>query len=249
MPDAEKWHERFVQQARWTESVRRFLFQQANMPQVKAILEVGCGSGAILHDVRRYTGARLTGIDLRAEYLHLAKTKAPGVALARADALCLPFKEGSFSITCCHFLLLWVSDPLQVLIEMKRVTESGGFVLALAEPDYGGRIDYPVPLAELGRLQAKSLDRQGADPLMGRKLTGLFHRAGLKNVQTGVLGGQWSDPPSRDVWQSEWEALESDLSEDISPPALEELKRLDSATWQKGERILFVPTFFASGEV
>ena len=39
-------------------------------------------------------------------------------------------------------------------------------------------------------LQALSQGRQGADPLMGRQLSGLFHGAGLAGVETGLLGEQ-----------------------------------------------------------
>jgi len=75
---------------------------------------------------------------------------------------------------------------------MARITRPGGAVLALAEPDYGGRIDYPIKLAQMGKWQIESLRLQGADPLMGRKLATIFNSAGFDSVETGVLGGQWS---------------------------------------------------------
>ena len=249
MSDPEKWHKRFIQQARWTESVRRFLFQQAGLAQAKAVLEVGCGSGAILEDLSRQSSAHLVGIDLKPDYLRYARSQNPIIEFSCADALHLPFASQLFSHTCCHFFLLWVNNPLQALIEMKRVTKQGGFILALAEPDYGGRIDYPNSLAQLGILQGQSLTRQQADPFMGRKIKGLFHQAGLRNVQAGVLGGQWSEPLPVEEWESGWETLESDLAGAVTQEGLAELKRLDSVAWHKGERILFVPTFYAIGQV
>ena len=245
----EQWHKRFEQQARWTESVRRFLFQQANLTQAKAILEVGCGSGAILHDLAQLTGARLAGIDLQLDYLKFAKFQAPSAILAVADGISLPFAADAFSHTCCHYFLLWASDPLRTLAEMRRVTQPGGFILALAEPDYGGRIDYPEALAQIGRLQEQSLRRQGADPYIGRKLMSLFHRAGLKNVAAGVLGGQWSEPLRADEQALEWQTLESDLAGLVTHVLLDELQKVDIEAWRKGERILYVPTFFALGQV
>ena len=249
MANPEKWHQRFVQQARWTESVRRFLFQQAGLEHARGLLEVGCGTGAILGEIAHQTGARLVGIDIQQDYLHFAHSHGIAAAYAAADALHLPFADGVFSITCCHFFLLWVEHPLQALLEMKRVTAPGGYVLAMAEPDYGGRIDHPAALGELGRRQGQSLSHHGADPLVGRKLKSFIHKAGLRMVQAGVLGGQWSEPPTQLEWESEWDTLESDLSGEISTAELAELKRLDFSAWRKGERILYVPTFYAWGQV
>ena len=109
----------------------------------------------------------------------------------------LPFAGGQFDSVYCHFTLLWVADPLRVLCEARRPLQTGGWVLALAEPDYGGRIDYPETLAETGRLQAESLRRQGADIQLGRRLRALFHQAGLRNIESGVVSGQWREPPPR----------------------------------------------------
>ena len=157
--------------------------------------------------------------------------------------------EASFDIALCHFLLLWVADPRQVIAEMRRVVRPGGYVLALAEPDYGGRIDYPPEFAALGRLQAEALRRQGADPDLGRKLSALFHEAGLKLVETGVLGGQWSGMPNPQDNELEWQVLEADLGDSIDKTQFNRLRALDAAAWQRGARLLFVPTFYAWGVV
>jgi hypothetical protein len=122
-------------------------------------------------------------------------------------------------------------------------------VLALAEPDYGGRIDYPPELAELGRLQVASLRQQGAEPELGRRLIGLFTNLGLESVEVGVLGAQWSGAISATEWESEWAVLRSDLGDSLPPSQLERLSQLDALAWQSGVRVLFVPTFYAWGKV
>jgi len=162
----------------------------------------------------------------------------------------MPFPSHTFDIALCHFVLLWVSDPLQVVCEMRRIVRPGGKVLALAEPDYDGRIDYPDRLARLGSLQRESLRHQGAQPGIGRRLRAIFHQAGLMDIESGALGGQWASLPSQEEWRSEWDVLESDLAhlttEDLD---LESLQSEDWDAWQMGERVLYVPTFYASGVV
>ncbi len=104
---------------------------------------------------------------------------------------------------------------------MARVTRRGRAVLALAEPDYGGRIDYPASLADLGRLQTEGLRQAGANPLIGRELASLFRQAGLVKIETGVLGGEWRYPiPDRDR-ESEWSTLRADLGGLVTPNRLE----------------------------
>jgi hypothetical protein len=130
---------------------------------------------------------------------------------------------------------------------MIRVGKPGGFTLILAEPDYGGRIDYPESLQELGKMQAKSLKRQGADPNSGRKTAKWLYEAGLKDIEVGVLGGQWQGKHAHSLWESEWQILESDLENILSKDKLKTYKEIDKAAWEDGSRVLFVPTFYAIG--
>ncbi len=242
------WHSRYVQQARWTETLRAYLFQKAGLAAATRILDLGCGTGALLEQLPAKPGAAMHGADLSLPAVMEASVHAPGAHLLCADGAALPYADSSFDLAFCHFLLLWVNKPRQVLGEMRRVTRPGGAVLVLAEPDYGGRIDYPPQLAELGRWQAAALRGQGADPEMGRKLAGLLAEAGLKQVVTGILGGEWaaSAPEEREM---EWTVLQADLAGQIPGHDLQKMKQIDEAAWQNGQRVLFVPTFFAWGRV
>jgi SAM-dependent methyltransferase len=248
---SQDWHQRFTQQAQWTKDLRAYLYQRVGMENARRVLEIGCGTGAILSDLPRGIPLRV-GLDIDKTRLLMAMRSTWRTDFTQGDGHALPYPDGCFDITLCHFLLLWVADPMQVLAEMVRVTRPGGAVLALAEPDYGGRIDYPEELAILGQWQMEALRQQGADPRMGRKLAGLFHSAGLEVVETGALGGQWSGLPDWDQWESEWAVLESDLaktSEILKISEVARLKEIDRSAYQRGERVLFVPTFYAWGRV
>ena len=242
------WHARYTQQARWTSQARRYLFDRAGLDSARRVLDVGCGTGALLSELPALTGAQSHGLDLNLSAAKQAFVNAPSASVICADGLTLPYPEATFDMVFCHFLLLWVKNPVQVLTEMKRVTRPGGKIAALAEPDYGGRIDYPPPLAELGHWQAESLRGQGADPAMGRKLAGLFAAAGLKQIVTGVLSGEWaaSTPAEREM---EWAVLQADLAGKIPLHDIQRMKKVEDEARQNSERVLFVPTFFAWGRV
>ncbi len=241
------WHSRFLQQAGWTRDLRAYLFTQAGIDRVRRVLEVGCGTGAVLAEGAG--PAVRFGLDLDSARLTEARVHAPGASLLCADALCLPFASQTFDITFCHFLLLWVSDPRQALLEMKRVTRSGGSVLALAEPDYTSRLDKPEALAALGRWQAESLRRQGADPALGSRLAELFHQTGIRLLETGPMHADGERPLSPRERELEWAVLEADLAGVAPVEEVQKLKKLDEEAWGRGERVLHVPTYFAHGVV
>ncbi len=241
------WHARYIQQAGWTAQLRAFLFNQANLPAARRILEIGCGTGAVLNDFGSRSG--LHGLDIDLAALGQAGLHVPSVMLTCADAVSLPYAQSVFDAVYCHYTLLWLEHPFNALLEMRRVTRPGGSLLALAEPDYGGRVDYPDKLAELGHWQADSLKMQGADPQIGRKLAAIFSHAGLKNVQIGVIGAQWQSSLSARNLDLEWKTLSSDLAGHVATDQLEGMRNLDEIAWAQGERVLYVPTFYAWGIV
>jgi ubiquinone/menaquinone biosynthesis C-methylase UbiE len=234
-------------QAKWTAENRRRLFKLAKLGDASKVLEVGSGTGAISHEIPIRSTAKSFGIDIDPHVVSIAHKFDFNSQYAVADGMGLPFQKDCFDICFSHFLLMWVEDPSVILEEMRRVTRPGGAVIALAEPDYGGRIDYPQELERLGQLQAKSLADQGADLHTGRKLRMYFTKAGLVKVQVGVLGGEWSSYPDETVLRSEWETLKRDLAQMISSEELNRYQKLNHEAWSSGHRLLYVPTFFAIG--
>lgn len=242
------WHNRYLQQAGWTREVRRHLFSQANMQPGAKILEVGCGTGAVLGQIGNETPFNLTGIDIDFPNLAFTQGTCPEAALTQADGHLLPFADGSFDAVYCHYLLLWVDYPVQILREMRRVTKPGGVVFALAEPDHASRIDAPAPLDELGRMQTVALATQGANIWMGRLLSQYFSEAGLKPVLNGLLGAEWTGE-QKTADKLEWDTLRADLTDSLGEMELSQYQAVDQAAWETGTRVMFIPTFYALGKV
>ena len=242
----ETMHKRYLQQADWTADLRKDLFEHANFNEAKRVLEVGSGTGAVIGTLPIAKGRISHGLDIHFLSLKYSHKQNSDAEHTGGDAHSLPYADNSFDFVFCHFVLLWLDDPLTALSEMSRVTRSDGFVISFAEPDYGGRIDHPPELKPLGKWQADALEAQGADSEMGRKVLGLFQQSGLKEVQSGVLGAQWSEANADDS-EREWQILKTDLEGRISAEQLEIFAREEKRATKSGNRVLYVPTFFALG--
>jgi SAM-dependent methyltransferase len=241
------WGQRYLQQASWTYPLRQYLYRQVKIQEAKKILDVGCGTGALLTELFDSSGAGIFGVDIDSQALAEAGKNSSHASLVLGDAHSIPYHSNSFDLVLCHFVLLWTKNPAQVIAEMKRVASPGGTIMAIAEPDYPGRIDYPQNLEHLGRLQTEALRRQGAEPALGRRLAGLFSQSGVVDLEAGVLGGQWRYPLSVEESNSEWKILRADLDGFITPQEITQYHIDDAAARQKGERMLYVPTFYAWG--
>ncbi len=113
-------------------------------------------------------------------------------------------------------------------------------------------------MAPLGRWQAESLKNQGADPGVGKRLADLFREAGIIPIETGPLGEDFHSDNRLQRWEStqvssdhvlEWAVLVADLAGLVPADELRRMKLVDDQAWERGERVLHVPTYFAWGKV
>jgi ubiquinone/menaquinone biosynthesis C-methylase UbiE len=93
----------------------------------KAVLEVGCGTGLILHRTARFA-RRAIGIDLSGGMLMKAQQR--GLRVAQASATALPLATASVDVAYSFKVLAHIPDIQGALREMARVVRPGGWVLA-----------------------------------------------------------------------------------------------------------------------
>lgn len=244
--DHSTWHARYQQQAGWTTDTRRYIFDKIGICAHDRLLEVGCGSGAVLETLARDGYTHLNGIDRDLDTLMDANIPHPHVC---ADGLQLPFVNASFAHCLCHFYLLWVPDPLIALKEMARVTKPGGWVLALAEPDYGSRLSYPQALEHIADLQTRSLKRQGANVHMGRGLISLFTETGLEDISVGIIAAQWKGSKQSNSFLQDKHILMRDLAGLIDQEEIDSLLSQAEESVSAECSMWFVPIFYAFGRV
>ena len=175
-------------------------------------LDVGCGPGYVMDALAPLMD--IEGVDIDPDMVEMGRAR--GLSVSEGAAERLPFENGSFDVVFCSFLLMWLGDPQRAIGEMKRV--SRGWVLCLAEPDYGARLDHPEKLGGLGRLLTDGISRQGGDPFVGRKLRAHFRRCGLE-AEIGVHPGVWDIGRLGEEFEDEWRLVEELAGEgaDLQP--------------------------------
>lgn len=228
-----------ARQSLWLKEYRLWLLDTFVLPTFAAAkpaaLDVGGGPGVMAEDL----SSRMDITVLDRDRGMARKARGKGLEALRGDACTLPFADGSFDVVCCSFLLLWTKGPEIALREMVRV--SRGWVLCLAEPDHGGRIDHPAALAPVRDLVVEGMRLEGADPLMGRKLSGLFHACGLV-PRIGIYPGAWNIEEIRRNAEEEWGWIVDAAGEG---QGLESVKAAWAEALDEGSLFQFDPIFYA----
>ena len=93
----------------------------------KDVLEVGCGTGLILHRAAQFARTA-TGIDLSGGML--AKAAERGLSVAQASATALPIATASVDVAYSFKVLAHIPDIAGAMREMARVVRPGGYVIA-----------------------------------------------------------------------------------------------------------------------
>lgn len=241
-----EWHRQFERQACWTQAWRFRLYRQVGLWQALSVLDVGCGTGVITEEIAQHTRGKVTGLDVDQAMIEEATKRVTDVDWKVGDAHDLPFAEGQFDLVICNFLLLWAREPARIVREMARVVKKGGKVLDTAEPDYGGRIDFPEDLP-LGGLMSQALAQFGADPHIGRRLRKLFVDAGL-NSEVGIIASLWDQEQMARELKEEWQFLERALANLVAAQTLQRYQELEKKALRAGCRLIFMPLFYALGK-
>jgi demethylmenaquinone methyltransferase / 2-methoxy-6-polyprenyl-1,4-benzoquinol methylase len=105
---------------------------------IRRVLDLGCGTGDLARQVaRRYPAAHVVGADFTGPMLENARRRnlkareGARVALARANALRLPFADGVFDLVTNAFVARNLTDLGVAFGEMRRVLRVGGLLLTL----------------------------------------------------------------------------------------------------------------------
>jgi SAM-dependent methyltransferase len=210
---------------------------KAGLRSGDSAIDLGCGPRGTIELLyeRVSPGGRVVGLDSDPAHVAMARQLVAERALSRveiveADARHTGLPEGSFDVVHGRTLLITLPKPAEVLAEMVRLVRPGGWVVSV-EPDCETGIFYP-PHPAFGRLAEifmVAFSRNGADPLLGRRLGELYRQAGLQDITLEARAGVYPFGHSR-------RTITADLIRTLRPQIValgiadeQELDELDAA--------------------
>ena len=201
--------ERLLRQAEELASESEALLDRVELGPGDSAIDLGCGPCGILELLHRrvFPGGRVVGLDSDPAHVEMAaefvsKRGLDGVEVVAADARNTGLQEDSFDVVHARTLLINVPEPEKVLAEMVRLTRPGGWVASL-EPDCEHSIYYPhhAVFDRLDELFMVAFSRNGADPLIGRRL-GELYRQLVWRTWASTSGPPFIRSGDRDEWSS-----------------------------------------------
>lgn len=101
------------------------------------VLDAGCGTGVIAHEMQKYHRLKVTGIDFSEAMIAYGKKHFPLVNFNLMDLRQLRFKSGSFKAIFANYSMIHIleEDLLSALKGFNRVLQNKGILyLALQSP-------------------------------------------------------------------------------------------------------------------
>jgi len=121
---------------------RKELVRFADVAAGDAVLDVACGTGDVVRAFERHSrAASVVGADFSPNMLAGAQDRSTAIASwCQADALSLPFADGSFDVVSCAFGVRNLQNLQRGLGEMHRVLRPGGRIVILEFTRPGNRL-------------------------------------------------------------------------------------------------------------
>jgi ubiquinone/menaquinone biosynthesis C-methylase UbiE len=184
----------------------RELIRRAAPQDGEEVLDLACGTGAVTLEIAA-SGLRpgsLTGVDLSADMLSVARAKAAAAKVAaefvEAEAGRLPFTDSRFDLAFCQQALQFFPDRPSALAELRRVLKPGGRIAFCVQRELAVN---PMLAAQAAALE-KHLGSQAGDAVRaicglpdGEVIRDLFENAGFRVVAVESVSLDLTHPSAR----------------------------------------------------
>lgn len=170
--------EQYRRQAAWFYGVRSNLLRRVAIEGKRRVLDLGCGTGAVIEELARRCKGQVVGLDIEVAPLKLHPGRFASAHRVIASGSALPFPDASFDLVFSQMLFLWAADPAALVREVARVLQPGCELVAAAEPDFGGRIEYPEA-EPAGTEDERRTPRARSGPRNRAEIAGRFFARGV----------------------------------------------------------------------
>ena len=204
---------------RWPDTAA--LFERAGLAPGMRCIDLGCGGGEVTMEIARLVapGGSVTGVDMDQVKLDLAGQAAAARGLGNVEFRALNVADwdepGGYDAVYCRFLLIHLSQPVDVLRRMWAAVRPGG-VLIVEDADFDGWCCHPPNEAFdfFVRAYCQAHQRRGGDHAMGRKLYACFLAAGIPRPQVALVQSVWTEGEAKTLAWSTLEATREAIGSD-----------------------------------
>jgi SAM-dependent methyltransferase len=159
-------------------------FAELAPPDAERVLDVGCGPGVLTEVLVDRLGAEaVAAIDPSGPFVEAARQRLPGVDVRVGSAEDLPYDDAGFDAALAQLVVQFMSDPLQGLREMGRVTRAGGVVAACVWDHAGGSGPLSPFWSAVRGLNGQAVGESAMAGTQANSLRTLFEQAGLDEVE------------------------------------------------------------------
>jgi SAM-dependent methyltransferase len=192
---------------RWSRRLAPAFIGFAGCAAGERVLDVGCGTGSLTFALAAHPElSAIAAVDFSPTFVAAAqgRNSDPRVTIREADAMALPFADGSFDRALALLVLHFVPEPGRAIAEMRRAVRRGGVVAAAVWDHYGGMPGMRMvvdTLAALGPAGEQLRERYMFQPMMQpQEMQQAFIAGGLLAVEETQLMVRMDYEDFDDLW-------------------------------------------------
>jgi SAM-dependent methyltransferase len=157
------------------------------------VLDIGAGPGLLVAEMAEVVGpsGRVTGLEISDSMLALGGRRCADpsirdrVTFVKADAVALPFPDGTFDVAVSTQVYEYVTDLKAAFAELHRVLRPGGRALII-DTDWDSIVWHSSDYRRMERVLA-AFEEHLVDPHLPRTLRGSLARAGFEVARPQIL--------------------------------------------------------------
>lgn len=194
-------YDRFM--GRYSRELAPLLIDFAGVDSGMAVVDVGCGPGALTERLVQLAGAtNIAAADPSEPFVAAAAERAPGADVRLAAAEELPWEDDRFGAALSQLAVNFMRDADRGVSEMRRVVRPGGVVAACTWSVVKDMEMLSSFWAAARRLESGAPDEGSAMRYRtAEELDELWRRVGLSDVESDHLRVETSYADFDDLWE------------------------------------------------